>query len=285
MSLILMTVHPERPEAQRLASSTLDRLLAAGHVVRLPREDAAHLGRSDLALGESDVVGEAVLAVSVGGDGTMLRTFALVARAQVPVLGVNAGSLGYLAAVEPEGVDSAITAVLAGDGRIERRMTIELHTERAGGRIEGPWMAVNEGVVEKKMAGHTVHLGVAFNGRRFTTYSADGLIVATPTGSTAYSLSARGPIVEPRHRAILFTPVSPHTLFDRSLVLDPDTEVRIWVAGDREAILAVDGRQVCALSEGDTVIARRSATDALLVTSTEDHFHQILRAKFGLGGP
>ena len=130
--------------------------------------------------------------------------------------------------------------------------------------------------------GHTIRLAVSIDGEFFTTYAADGLIVATPTGSTAYSLSARGPVVSPRHRAMLLTPVSPHMLFDRTLVLDPTETVEIEVAGFRPAALAVDGQRVATLAEGDVVTCRPAAETARFVRLSSHHFHQILKSKFGL---
>ena len=127
-----------------------------------------------------------------------------------------------------------------------------------------------------------MRLLVCIDGSAFTSYAADGLIVATPTGSTAYSLSARGPIVSPTHRALLLTPVSPHMLFDRSLVLDPDEEIGIEVIGDRDAEVSVDGRHAAVLTEGDVVTCRGATEVARFVRFGELHFHQILKAKFGL---
>ena len=151
-----------------------------------------------------------------------------------------------------------------------------------GARGELRYRALNEGVVEKLEPGHTVRLHVSIDGAAFTSYAADGLIVATPTGSTAYSLSARGPVVSPRHRALLLTPVSPHMLFDRSLVLDPDESVEIEVAGHRPVALTVDGQQMVTLSEGDVVSFAASAATAQFVRFGGHRFHRILKSKFGL---
>jgi NAD+ kinase len=144
------------------------------------------------------------------------------------------------------------------------------------------WTALNEAVVEKQEAGHTVRLLVRIDGAAFTSYAADGLIIATPTGSTAYSLSARGPVVSPKHRALLLTPVSPHMLFDRSLVLDPDEQVEIEVIGNRPATLSIDGQSATSLAEGDTVVVSASVSVARFVRFGERRFHQILKTKFGL---
>jgi NAD+ kinase len=148
--------------------------------------------------------------------------------------------------------------------------------------VTGTWRALNEAVVEKHESGHTVRLLARIAGEPFTSYAADGLIVATPTGSTAYSLSARGPVVSPRHRALLLTPVSPHMLFDRTLVLDPVETVEIEVDGFRRAGLAVDGQLVTTLEDGDVVTCRSAVETARFVRLAPHHFHQILKAKFGL---
>jgi NAD+ kinase len=230
----------------------------------------------------------AVLALSLGGDGTMLRTVKMLGGSGVPIIGVNVGLLGYLTEVEPPALTAALERWDAGsdtgEWRIEERMMLDATLRRSGADHGTPemWTALNEAVIEKQEAGHTVRLLVRIDGATFTSYAADGLIIATPTGSTAYSLSARGPVVSPKHRALLLTPVSPHMLFDRSLVLDPDEEVEIEVIGDRAATLSIDGQSATSLAEGDTVVVRASASVARFVRFGERRFHQILKTKFGL---
>ena len=282
MAAVGIVVHTDRPEASRVAIDTVDWLLASGHAVRLPTDDASRIGRPDL--GVDDLVGGGLeLAVSLGGDGTMLRTVELVARRDVPVLGVNLGTLGYLTDTEPDAVRGAIDRVLAGTVVIERRMLLDVEIDAPSGAcVSTTVLALNEAVLEKTGSGHTIRVDVDLDGERFTPYAADGLIVATPTGSTAYAFSARGPIVEPTHRAVLLTPVSPHMLFDRTLVLDDDTDVAMTVAGGRDAALVVDGRHLGDLRPGDVVRCRASAHVARLVLSGPRDFHAILKAKFGL---
>ncbi|NOX31256.1 MAG: NAD(+)/NADH kinase [Actinobacteria bacterium] len=285
MSLVLVVVHPDRPEAAAAAASLVQWAHDQGHEVAMSNGDAerasvAGVGRTEIEL--SALASAAKVAVSIGGDGTMLYASALVAAHDVPVLGINCGRLGYLTEVEIDQTIEALKNTLSGSFEVESRMRISLTVERADGSTEGPWSALNEGVLEKRQQGHTVHLAVAMDDHHFLTYSADGLIVATPTGSTAYSMSARGPIVEPTHRALLFTPVSPHTLFDRSLVLDPTTTIRITVASDRPAILSVDGRASAELTEGDSVVAAVSQDSTRLVTFGGRRFHDVLGSKFGL---
>jgi len=283
MAVVAFVVHPERPEATKVALHLADWLAELGHPVRLPQGDAERVGRPELGQPDDELCSGLDLAVSLGGDGTMLRTVALVAEADVPVIGVNFGQLGYLTDVEPEGARQAIGRFLAGEHRIEERMLLDVDVEAADTRLaEHHLVALNEAVLEKTASGHTVRLDVDLDGARFTPYAADGLIVATPTGSTAYAFSARGPIVEPTHRALLLTPVSPHMLFDRTLVLDDDAEVRLTVAGQRPAALVVDGRSVGELQPGDVVRCRAAAHVARLVMSGPRDFHAILKAKFGL---
>jgi NAD+ kinase len=221
--------------------------------------------------------------VSLGGDGTMLRSVRLVASGEVDVLGINIGHLGYLTEVEPRALDDALERYFAGEHSIEHRMllsvTVDCATDESGVRVDH---ALNEAVLEKTAAGHTIRLAVTIDGEYFTTYAADGLIVATPTGSTAYAFSARGPIVDPAHRALLLTPVSPHMLFDRTLVLEPQTILGLTVADHREATLTVDGQPGGVLREGDTVTCTASRHSARLVTFGPREFHRILKNKFGL---
>ena len=137
-------------------------------------------------------------------------------------------------------------------------------------------------MLEKQQSGHTVWIDVTVNHELFERYSADGVIVATPTGSTAYSMSARGPVVSPRHRALIVTPVSPHMNFDRSLVLGPDEHLQMTIAGTRPVDLAIDGRRVASLSANDTVTFAPDTCTAHFVRFAAPKFHQILRSKFGL---
>jgi len=226
-------------------------------------------------------IAEAELVLSLGGDGTMLRSVRLLEGAGVPLLGVNLGSLGYLTEVEPDRLDDALDRVAlgmeAGQWTLDERMMLDVavNDQRVG-------RALNEAVVEKAESGHTVRLLARIDGEPFTYYAADGLIVATPTGSTAYSLSARGPIVSPRHRAMLLTPVSPHMLFDRSLVLDPSEVIEIEVTGHRLAELNLDGQHAASLDDGDVVRCSPSDATASFVRFDGERYHQILKVKFGL---
>ena len=269
MARVAFITHPIRDEARRLADDVMGWFTGLGH---------------EAVLVESgDDVDGADLAVSIGGDGTILRTVELVSPKGVPILGVNSGRLGYLTTVEPSHLRSALELWLAGDFGIEERMTLSVAIDApSNGLPRGPRIALNEAVVEKTSTGHTVHVAVGLDGTRFTTYAADGLIIATPTGSTAYAFSVRGPILSPSLRALLLTPVSPHMLFDRSLVFDADVTVRLEVMDEREATLTIDGHELGRLSRGDGIECSAGPHPARFVTFGDRDFFRILKTKFGL---
>jgi NAD+ kinase len=276
-------VHHDRDQAHGLVEEAGRWLEAEGHDVRLLRSDVPVAAFVERAVDDDEFAAGLDVAVALGGDGTMLRAVDLVARDDVPVLGVNVGQLGYLTEVEPGELRVALDRFLRGDYEIEPRMLLDVAIDAAAGEAAGASQcALNEAVVEKTPTGHTVRLAVSIDGEFFTTYAADGLIVATPTGSTAYAFSARGPIVAPEHRAILLTPVSPHMLFDRTMVLDPDASVRLEVCGHRTATVSVDGRNLGTLGEGDAIVCTAATHTARLVTYGKRNFHAILKQKFGL---
>jgi NAD+ kinase len=290
VSRVLIVAHHDRAEAATLAVSAVDWLRSHGHDACVEAGDAEALDLVHLAP-PADVPFDATgadLVLSLGGDGTMLRAVALLDGAAVPLLGVNLGWLGYLTEIEPHALTTALERFTAGadvgSWHLDERLMLDVTVTRAAadGAPAGQWRALNEAVVEKSLPGHTVRLLASIDGEPFTSYAADGLIVATPTGSTAYSLSARGPVVSPRHRALLLTPVAPHMLFDRTLVLDPTERIDIEVMGHRAATLSIDGRSVAELDEGDVVSCGPAAATARFVRFGERRYHQILKAKFGL---
>ena len=279
MQSIGLFVHRDR--GADLALDAIDWLTSRGHEVRLSNEQASALGRPELGVPEPQLAVGLDLMMSLGGDGTMLRAVDIAAADEVPVLGINLGQLGYLTEVEPAGLRMALKRFLAGSYSIEERLRLDVVVHRAGAEPER-LTALNEAVIEKSEMGHTVRLDVQLDGLPFTSYVSDGLILATPTGSTAYAFSVRGPIIDPRHRAVLMAPVAAHMLFDRSLVLQPDCEVRVTVSGDRPAGVSVDGRAGGSLTAGDWVRCTGGARPARLVTFGHHDFHAVLRSKFGL---
>lgn len=279
MSGVALVAHHERDTARAHALRAAVWCAENEQDFWMPQQDADALDLSEHA--DDRAIAEADIVLSLGGDGTMLRSVGMLEGATVPVLGVNLGSLGYLTEIEPESLELALSSFFAGpesgEWHIDDRMMLDVSVNGVhAGR------ALNEAVVEKSQSGHTVRLLARIDGEPFTHYAADGLIVATPTGSTAYSLSARGPVVSPRHRAVLLTPVAPHMLFDRSLVLDPSEVVEIEVSGHRRAEVAIDGQPTATLDDGDVVCCVPSPATANFVRFGTYRYHQILKAKFGL---
>ncbi|MBA2607539.1 MAG: NAD(+)/NADH kinase [Actinobacteria bacterium] len=262
MATVAFVPHPDRPSGLALADEAGAWLKQQGHDALV-----VHTGQS---LPDVDLV------VSLGGDGTMLHSIALVGGRPIPVLGVNLGHLGYLTEVDPDDLVIALERFFNGEHRLETRMTLDVLVDGSCHR------ALNEAVIEKQSSGHTVRLGLDIDGDPLVTYAADGLIIATPTGSTAYNLSVRGPICSPTHRAIVVTPVSAHMLFDRSLVLDADQRVAVHVLADKHARLVVDGQTIGDVDGSTPVELRASDTGAALVRFGPPDFHRVLRAKFGL---
>lgn len=278
MSNIGIVLHHYRPEVRELVQRALDWCEDCGTKVRMPSVDAGLIDHPELGVDEEAFAHDLDLCLSFGGDGTMLRATHLVVDHNVPLLGVNAGDLGYLAEIDPDQLETALTAWKNDELAIEARMMVEV-IDGDGNRLG---LALNEAVVERAESGHVVWLDATIGGQRFTTYKADGLIVATPTGSTAYSLSAGGPIVEPDFEALIVVPVAAHMIFNRPLVLAPSTEVGLEVMGYRAAVVTLDGRPVGTIEPGSAVTIRRSSFNARFLVTGRRDFHAVLKEKFGL---
>ena len=222
------------------------------------------------------------LIVVLGGDGTLL-SIARRTGARVPILGVNLGELGFLTEVVEREALPMLARVVAGRYELDRRMTLTAVLER-GGKVARRLHALNDVVVTNGARARIVEFAVSVDGLPLTTYRADGMIVATPTGSTAYSLSAGGPIVDPTLEVLLLSPISPHTLSNRPVVLRPEARVRITIARrEQDALLTIDGQERMALSGGDVVDIRRGRSPVSLVRSPDRTYYDVLRSKLGWG--
>ena len=273
--------HRTRLDAQRLAERAASWLTSRDVSVRIPRSDAAEGAFSEYLIDDDKFAAACDVVVSVGGDGTMLRAASLSFSGSLPLLGINAGRLGYLAEVEPENLDESLGRLIAGDYEIDERTVLAV-TVNSSGPANGTWWALNEAVLEKEAPGRLVHIGIEINKAFFTTYAADGVVIATSTGSTAYSFSAGGPIAFPQHQCILLTPVSPHMLFDRSLILGTQEEIKCTITDDRGVVIITDGREIGRLTMGDSVVCTGADKPVRMITLGTRDFHQILKAKFGL---
>jgi NAD+ kinase len=280
-----VVVHPGRPPAVELGKLLAGWAEEHGIELRTLAAERGCIGEDVPCVDEPDFAPGLDLVVSLGGDGTLLRALGLVLTGQVPALGVNAGRLGFLAEVEPHGLGAALDAVWAGSYRVERRTSLAARV-MVGGREVAEDLAVNDVVLEKAARERLAHVAVRIgDGGPFARYAADGVMVASPTGSTAYSFSAGGPIVSPRLDAMLFTPIAPHMVFNRSLVLHPDEVVRLEVLPDNPVIVSVDGRPARELPPGAVVEVRRGRHDALLVRIERSDFYRLVRSKFRLADP
>lgn len=278
MSVVGLIVHLGREQAAVHARALAQWLISEGHEVRVPPDDAGAPDPGVVAA--ADFCSGLDLVVTLGGDGSILRAVELLEGEPIPVLGVNHGRLGYLTEVAPHDAQGAISRALRGDHDIEERMLVR--TTLTVGAQTSTHLALNEAVIERTSEANTVRLAVWIDGEFFTTYAADGLIVASPTGSTAYAFSARGPIIDATHRALLLTPVAPHMPFDRALVFSAQTRLRLSIDGHRPAAVSVDGRRLAVVGDGDSIECTAGDQSARLVTFGPRRFQRVLKAKFGL---
>lgn len=250
--------------------------------VELEKELSEWLGSRDITIADD----APDLVVSIGGDGTVLRAAKHAHGADAPLLAINMGTLGYLTEVEAASSKEAFESIFAGNFQIEERMMLACDAQSREGPVS--YVGLNEVLVERSSRSRLVRLDVSVGGERLTTFNADGVIVATPTGSTAYALSAGGPIVSPRAQCLVLTPVSPHMIFSRPFVLAPDETVEITVipATDderhEEATVVLDGAMGCQVDEGATVVTRRDGRPLRLMRLSGPTFLERLRTKLGL---
>ena len=262
MNRIALVVHDEKPHATDAATSLAK--ACAGRGV-----ETFHAAEDWLPDSVDAVVG-------VGGDGTVLRAAALAMAAGLPVAGINVGRVGYLAEFGIDEIEAFVDALAGGHLRVFTVMTVA---------VRGPDFAatgINDVVIEKVVSERIIEIGVAINGHRFADYRTDGLIVATPLGSTAYSLSAGGPVVDPELEALVLTPIAPHSLLSRSLVVSPDAEITVTVEIDRPARVNVDGREIAVVEPGAHVTVGRDSRNVQFLTLDTHPFPQAVRHQFGL---
>jgi NAD+ kinase len=225
--------------------------------------------------------------LTMGGDGTFLRGARFLRGRQIPIAGLNLGRLGFLTSGSRGHLEHSLCEIAKGGFAVERRMALEAHVTDAAGREHYRWRAVNDVVLHKGGFARVIQLRATVDGDEVARYSADGVIAATPTGSTAYSLSAGGPVIVPTVESILLTPVSPHTLAMRPLVLPPTAKLSLEVFREAtELLITVDGQVGAMFSSGETLHVQRSPDPILVarVVADEHGFFSKLREKLGWGG-
>ena len=248
-----------------------------------------HLERDLFDLGDGEPLADHLdhldVLVTLGGDGTVLRGARLLAGRQVPMLGINLGRLGFLTCCGRDDVEQSLHRVAAGDFIAQPRMTLDVRALDMAKRERQRWDALNDAVMHKGGFARVVGLRVWVGEELIASYAADGLVISTPTGSTGYSLSAGGPVVVPTVESIILTPVSPHTLAIRPLVLPPTGEVIVQALDSPEELLVtVDGQVGTTFAQGETLSVRRGANPVLLVRFPETTFFSRMRRKLGWGG-
>jgi len=274
-----LVVKSDRPRAVRLAR----RMIAWLRRRRLRVLVDVEAGLTDVPARPKEALArEADLIVVLGGDGTLL-SIARRADARVPILGVNLGELGFLTEVRESEAMAMLARVVGGDYELDRRMTVAATLTRRG-RVLRSFRALNDVVITNGARARIIDFAVSVDGLPLTDYRADGVIVSTPTGSTAYSLSAGGPIVEPTVQVLVLSPISPHTLSNRPVVLRPNAVVRITLAaGEDDALVTVDGQEVMPLAGRDVIEVRQARAKVCLVRAPSRTYYDVLRSKLGWG--
>lgn len=266
------------------AAAELATLLAAqGVEPELVTEDAEGSDLGPFAVAPTDV-GQPELVVALGGDGTILKAVHILGDVESPILGVNFGKLGFLSGAPADRMREAVTTALAGEAKIERRSTL-VASVVMGGRQVGTYRALNEVALVRGGSGRVISVEIVVNGAPLETLRADGVIVATPTGSTAYALSAGGPVVSPEVACMIIAPVAPHTLANRAIVLGVNDEVELMLPDParRDACVQVDGYVTPCRREIGLVTVRRGEKDVLLARVDGRDFFGVVRREF-LGG-
>jgi NAD+ kinase len=269
---MLVLAHTARENARRSARLVLDRLTEAGIAVRVTEAEADALGRAGAAVvpGGPAAAEGAELVIVLGGDGTLLRAAEIARPAGTPLIGVNLGRIGFLAEAEPDGLTQTVDRLVARDYRVEERMTVDVVARDNGTLLAATW-ALNEATVEKAARERMVEVIIEVDGRPLSRWGCDGVVCATPTGSTAYAFSAGGPVVWPGVEALLFVPISAHALFAPPMVISPKSVLAVELVYETftghetaGAVMWCDGRRRFDLPSGARVEVRRGSLPVLL---------------------
>lgn len=279
VGIIANVVKEKSPER---TASLRDWLIARGLEVHLEEGIAAKIGAQGVEIGKLSALVD--LLVVFGGDGTILRTARLIRNRGVPIVGINLGAFGYLTEVNLGEMYNALELILAGDFQIEERMMLDVEISGGEEGFRGGTV-LNDVVMNRGNLSRIVELETTVGDRYLTTFKADGLIIATPTGSTAYSLAAGGPIVFPELHSIIINPICPHTLTNRPILLPENAVIKVtlWTA-EQGATLTLDGQVSFTVKSGDTVTIRKSPHVTMLIASPHRDYMEILRTKLGWSG-
>lgn len=294
--LVLIVSHTRRNEALSAASQVITQLIAAGITPVFPetelddhRNYAKEQGSSDAELANLKVLGkdcsiaELELVIVLGGDGTILKAAELVRESATPLLGINLGHVGFLAESERDGLDDAVKRVVAKDYLIKERLTLDVGVYVDGTEVFRTW-ALNEATIEKSSTEKMLEVVLEIDRKPLTSFGCDGVIIGTPTGSTAYAFSAGGPVIWPSVEALTVVPLSAHALFARPLVVSPRATIAVEVLqrSNGSGVLWADGRRTWHLPPGARVEARKSDIPVRLARFRQGPFNDRLVKKFNL---
>ncbi len=283
MTRVGLVAKPDAAQAQSVILRLVEWLGRRGMTVVIEKETAGLVPSASVAAAsKSDLPGQVDLLIVLGGDGTLLSMARAVNDLGVPILGVNLGGLGFLTATTLDEMLPALETLLAGGMEIEERMMLSASLRR-GGQSVGEYIALNDVVITKSAMSRIIDLSVSVGGRHAISYRADGLIISTPTGSTAYNLSAGGPILFPTMDAVVLTPIAPHTLSNRPIVVPGAQRIEVALLVEQDVMLTMDGQVGVPLRERDVVEVQKAAARIRLVRFPQKDFFSVLRTKLKWG--
>lgn len=284
MTNIGLIVNPDKSVCYEAARDLFDLTEEFGARVYCMPQNSTLASLGATLLPEDSFFKACDMLITLGGDGTILHAAPRAAAHDLPVLGINLGTIGYMAEVEAQEI-ALVRRYFEGRYRLDSRMLLDVGIRRKE-ELAARYTALNEAVISKGSISRIIKFDIAFNGRDIFDYRADGIILSTPTGSTAYSMSAGGPIVQPDYESILLTPICPYSLTARSIVFSPQSRLSVslpYLQG-RDAFLAVDGRANLELYEGDCVEVRKADKPLKLIVLKDISFYEILNIKLLDGG-
>ncbi len=274
-----LLANTSRPGAGAVLAEILNWAKKAGVQVFTSAEATA-LAPGGTAVPEEELAQQADAVLALGGDGTILRTARLAGGSQKPILGINTGGLGFLAELSNQNITAALERLKKGDYRLEERMVLQAEIKTTGQKF----FSLNDVVVEKGEVRRLLKLSLAVNGEYICSYASDGLVIATPTGSTAYSLSVGGPIINPKMALTIVVPISPHSLASRPLIFEPEDVLEVTLSQpEKEAFLTVDGQVSVRITSADRLEVKKAPYSVRLVRFKETSFYQVLRSKLHWG--
>jgi len=273
---------PKFPEVKTTLQGVVTWLRARSIDVLLDTTSATMLGEQG-GVQKTQLAGKADVLLVLGGDGTMLNAARLAGERSIPILGVNMGGLGFLTEVRLDNLYPSLDRVFANDFILDERLMLKTHVHRHGETV-ARGVVLNDVVVSKGTLARMIELRIAIQGQFVTNLRGDGLIVGTPTGSTAYSLSAGGPIINPAVQSLILTPICPHTLAHRPLIVPGNVEIEVTLTSkDDGAMATLDGQVGIAMTQGDTAVIQASDHRTRLIRFPESHYYDVLREKLKWG--